>query len=171
MRTQSVLLGLAALAQAGSCGKRAAVWQPTAGTTWEIVLLSEVNIDVNNPSLVNNVQVLDFDLFTNTNNGKDKSKIDALHKIGKKVICYFSAGSYEPGRPDSNKFTAKDKGAELKGWPGEFWLDLKSANVASIMKSRIATAAKMGCDAIDPDNMDAYVRDPVKYTTFQEQIN
>lgn len=150
-----------ALACAASAG--AAVWQPKVGTTWEIVLVSPVKINTASPSLVANVEVLDFDLFTNTNDGKDKSKIDALHKIGKKVICYFSAGSYEDGRPDSNKFTAKDKGAGLIGWPGEFWLDLKSANVASIMRARIATAAKMGCDAIDPDNVDAYVRDFPEY--------
>ena len=133
------------------------VWQPEAGTSWEIVLLKSVNIDVSAPSLIGNVDVLDFDLFTNTANGTDSSKIDALHGIGKKVICYFSAGSYEDGRPDSGQFTAADKGAELIGWPGEFWLDLKSDNVAKIARNRIAIAAEMGCDAVDPDNMDAYV--------------
>ncbi|KAF7545567.1 hypothetical protein G7046_g9533 [Stylonectria norvegica] len=150
MHHNALLIGLAAGVA------KAVIWQPTAGTTWEIVLSGAVDIDVNSPSTTDNVQVLDFDLFTNTEDGTDKSKIDALHKIGKKVICYFSAGSYEPDRPDSTKFTASDKGSELVGWPGEYWLDLKSANVAAIMKNRIATAAKMGCDAIDPDNVDAY---------------
>jgi hypothetical protein len=39
----------------------------------------------------------------------------------------------------------------------EWWLDLKSANVKTIMEARIKRAAEAGCDAIDPDNIDGYV--------------
>jgi hypothetical protein len=74
----------------------------------------------------------------------------------KRVICYFSAGSYEPNRPDSADFTAADKGSELDGWPGEYWLDTTSANVRSIMSARIALASSKGCDGVDPDNIDGY---------------
>ena len=147
------------------------VWQPAAGITWDIDLPDEVNIDTSNPSLPNDVEVYDFDLFGNTGNtadpgSVDTSKIDALHSIGKKVICYFSAGSYEPGRPDSGSFTASDKGHGLDGWPGEVWLDLNSDNVANIMKNRIAVAAAAGCDAVDPDNMDGYVSCPREVTSM-----
>jgi hypothetical protein len=134
-----------------------AVWQPAVNTSWQIVLLHPIKIDKNAPSIVPDVDVYDFDLYDNTKNGTDSSTIDALHKLGKKVICYFSAGSYEPNRIDSGKFAKSDLGSDVKGWPGEKWLDLRSTNVANIMKARIQAAAKMGCDAIDPDNMDAYV--------------
>jgi len=44
----------------------------------------------------------------------------------------------------------------MEDWEGEWWLDTKSANVRAIMKTRIALAKSKGCDAIDPDNVDAY---------------
>jgi hypothetical protein len=136
------------------------VWQPAPGTSWDIQLSEELKVDLNSPTLPNNVEVIDIDLFTNTGNtftNPDDSKIKALHAANKKVICYFSAGSYEPYRPDSSRFTSADQGSGLNGWPDETWLNLKSENVANIMRDRIALAAKVGCDGIDPDNMDGYV--------------
>lgn len=157
----TLCLALGGGATAGALRPRATtsanIWQPTAGATWDILLSTPLVIDESSPSLGLDVHIVDFDLYDNTDDGTDSSKIDALHSAGKKVICYFSAGSFEPGRKDSGKFTAADKGSGLDGWPGEYWLDLTSDNVASIMRNRIAVAADMGCDAIDPDNMDAYV--------------
>lgn len=72
------------------------------------------------------------------------------------MICYFSAGSYEPYRPDSSVFLPSDLGADLDGWPDEKWLDIRSANVRSIMAARIQLAASKGCDAVDPDNVDGF---------------
>ncbi len=131
-----------------------AVWQPAVGASGQIILAGTVKISSSSPSITPSVDVYDIDLFGNTKDGTDKSTIDALHKLNKKVICYFSAGSYEPGRPDSSQFAAADKGSELDGWPGEHWLNLNSQNVRNIMAARIKLAASMGCDAIDPDNVD-----------------
>ncbi|KAH8887878.1 hypothetical protein GQ53DRAFT_749547 [Thozetella sp. PMI_491] len=133
-----------------------AVWQPAVGTSWQIILSGSLKLTSSSTSVTPNVDVFDIDLFTNTKNGVDTTVIDALHRLNKKVICYFSAGSYEPGRPDSSQFAAADKGNELDGWPGEYWLNLNSQNVRNIMAARIALAAKMGCDAVDPDNVDGY---------------
>lgn len=72
------------------------------------------------------------------------------------MICYFSAGSYEPNQPDSSQSTASGKGKELDGWPGEYWLDTKSANVRNIMSAHLELAASKGCDGVDPDNVDGY---------------
>jgi hypothetical protein len=129
------------------------------------VLLNPLKIDSANPKVSPDVDVFDIDLFDNTVNGTNSDTIQALQKLGKKVVCYFSAGSYEPNRPDSVHFATTDMGDDLDGWPGERWLNLKSDNVASIMKARIQLAAKMGCDAVDPDNMDAYVSAPVRTPT------
>ncbi|KAH8674810.1 glycoside hydrolase superfamily [Tricladium varicosporioides] len=120
-------------------------WRPTAGTTWQIVLLSP-------PTDISlNVSVYDIDLFTTST-----SMIAALHAQNRKVICYFSAGSYEANRTDSSQFKSSDKGKELSGWPGEFWLDTTSTNVRSIMSGRLDLAASKGCDGVDPDNVDGY---------------
>lgn len=50
-------------------------------------------------------------------------------------------------------------GNPLDGWPNEKWLNINSANVRSIMTKRIQLASSMGCDAVDPDNVDGYVSD------------
>jgi hypothetical protein len=78
--------------------------------------------------------------------------IAALHNLGKTVICYFSAGTYENWRPDAKQFPTADMGTTLAEWPNEKWLRLSSTGVRNIMKARISRAAKKGCDAIDPDN-------------------
>jgi len=123
-------------------------WKPVAGESWQIVLLYPVN------DTSTNVSVYDIDLFDNP-----KSTIDSLHAQNRKVICYFSAGSYEDARPDSSQFAANDKGKELDGWPGEYWLRTSSSNVRNIMKSRIQLAKSKGCDGVDPDNVDGYDND------------
>jgi hypothetical protein len=131
----------------------AGLWQPAVNVSWQIVLLDPISLPTSASSVSPDVAVYDIDMFTNS-----KDTISTLKKLGKRVICYFSAGSYEPGRPDSAKFVDSDKGSELDGWPGEFWLNLKSENVRNIMKERIQYAVSQGCDAIDPDNVDGYVR-------------
>jgi hypothetical protein len=127
-------------------------WQPAVKSTWQIALIHPLEINPSAKSTTPDVEIFDIDLFDNP-----KETFDTLHNIGKKAICYFSAGSYEPNRPDSKNFKPSDKGNELDGWPGERWLDLKSQNVRKIMRKRIELAASKGCDAIDPDNIDAYV--------------
>ncbi|KAK1753916.1 glycoside hydrolase superfamily [Echria macrotheca] len=132
-----------------------AVWQPNVGETWQIVLNEVLNIDDNDPVVEPNVDVFDIDLFLHQNT----TVVSNLQKLGKKVICYFSAGSYEPDRPDSYSFSDSDLGKELDGWPGERWLNISSPSVRDIMAARIEIASQMGCDAIDPDNVDGYQND------------
>lgn len=126
-------------------------------SAWQIVLSETLVLeddDQMSPSNTSSpgVSVYDIDMFLHQNN----SVVQALQASNITVICYFSAGSYEPDRPDSWKFTSDDKGKELDGWPGEYWLDLNSDNVRSIMTNRIEIAAQMGCNGIDPDNVDGY---------------
>jgi len=124
-------------------------WTPAVGDSWQIILLHPIDLT---KELTPDVAVYDLDLFNN-----DAENFSELQKKGKKVICYFSAGSYEDWRDDKDKFQAEDLGKELDGWPGEKWLKLSSENVRSIMAARIKIAADKGCDAIDPDNVDGYV--------------
>ena len=41
------------------------------------------------------------------------------------MICYFSAGSWERGRPDSGQFPKRVRGKRLDGFPDERWLDIR----------------------------------------------
>lgn len=124
-------------------------WTPKVNDTWQIIL--------SHPPVVSgtatpDVSIFDIDLFDTP-----AATIAQLHKLGKKVICYFSAGSYENWRPDANDFAAGDLGNNLDDWPGEKWLRLSSQNVRAIMKKRVEMAKEKGCDGLDPDNVDGYV--------------
>lgn len=89
--------------------------------------------------------------------GNNALTIQQMHLQGIKVICYFSAGSWEVFRPDAGLFAPQDLGNDLSGWPGERWLNTDSQSVRDIMTNRIRLAAERGCDAVDPDNMDGFV--------------
>lgn len=140
-------------APAGSPPINGTFWQPSSNTTWQIVLENALALSSSNASISPDVQVFDIDLFDNAD-----TVISALHGLDKKVICYFSAGSYEPNRPDSSEFQASDMGKVLSGWPGEKWLNISSPNVQRIIGARIQLASQKSCDAVDPDNVDGYVR-------------
>ncbi|ROW08376.1 hypothetical protein VMCG_03269 [Cytospora schulzeri] len=127
-------------------------------SAWQIVLSETLtDTDQMSPSNTTNpgVSVYDIDMFLHQN----LSVVQDLQKLNITVLCYFSAGSYEPDRPDSWKFKSDDKGNQLDGWRGEYWLDLTSDRVRDIMRNRIDIAAKMGCNGIDPDNVDGYDND------------
>jgi hypothetical protein len=127
-------------------------WTPSVSSTWQIILSHPPDLSSSSTSTTPNVDIFDIDLFDTP-----RETIQQLHAMGKKVLCYFSAGSYEDWRPDASEFLDEDLGKVLNGWPGEKWLDLRSQNVRRIMKQRIALAGEKKCDGIDPDNVDAYV--------------
>lgn len=125
-----------------------ALWQPAVGSTWQIVLEYSLN------STSYDASVYDIDLFDNS-----ASTIAELHSLGRKVICYFSAGSYENWRDDAKLFTKDDYKNPLDGWDGENWINTKSPNVRKLMNARMEVAKSKGCDGVDPDNIDAYDND------------
>ena len=133
-------------------------YKPGLATTWQWQLSGAINTSYD-------VDVYDIDLY----NAGDA--IATLHKQGKKVICYFSAGSSENWRPDFSKFKAADMGKNLDGWPGEKWLDIRSANVRSIMSARLDLAASKGCDGVEPDNVDGYTNNPGFPLTAAHQLD
>lgn len=126
------------------------LWRPRIGMSWQIVLRNPIDNAV--PTFTPDVQVWDIDLYEN-----EAKTIRKLQKAGKKVICYFSAGTYESYRSDKDEFDKRDLGKTLDEWPDERWIRLSSPKVRSIMSRRIAVAASKGCDAIDPDNVDGFV--------------
>jgi hypothetical protein len=145
--------------------EQSALWQPAVGTNYQMILSGIVDPSVGTVA-PSNVPIYDIDLFYT-----NKSTIDALHSQGKKVICYFSAGSSEDWRPDYNDFPASSKGPCLDGWAGERWLDTRDAGVFEVMKKRIALASQKGCDAIDPDNVDGYDNGSNFGLTQQDGVN
>ena len=154
IRGASLIAMIAILALATvSCGgddrsaSEPARWTPAADATWQWQLSAP---DDDPPNIGYDVDVYDLDLVETP-----QTTIDALHDDGRRVICYFSAGSSEVGRDDGN-FTDADQGNVLDGWPDERWVDLASANVRSIMSDRLDLAVNKGCDGVEPDNTDGY---------------
>ena len=145
--TLLVVLGSLALAPAAS-GDDPTVWQPSPGTSWQIQLQGRVDTSFD-------VAAYDVDLFDTR-----RPLIGALHADGRMVICYFSAGSYEDWRPDEGDFPEAILGDPLDDWPGERWLDVRDTDdLRRIMRKRLNLAERKGCDAVDPDNVDAYAND------------
>jgi hypothetical protein len=132
------------------------IWKPKPKTTWVWQLQNYSSMDT---SL--NVTAYDIDLFEGMED-KPNSLIKQLKNNGKKVICYFSAGTREDWRPDAHKFTEGTVIAdgEMKDWPGEAWLNIGDPDaletIKTIMQARLQSAKDAGCDAVEPDNVDGY---------------
>ena len=113
-----------------------------------------------------NVDMYDVDL-----EGIPKATIDEMHKRGIKAVCYFSAGTYEGWRGDWKNFfpfigeadypgTEKPFLGKMADWD-ERWLDVREIDLLKpIMTARLKAAKATGCDAVEPDNMDAYANLP-----------
>ena len=148
--TAVVLASTASIAAAHPyLSRRAAPAIPNT-STFDILLAGNMNGDMG--TLDENVQVMILDLEEN-----EAATIADLKTAGKTVLCYFSAGTYEPNRDASAQFQDGDLGNTMKDWPDEKWLNVESENVRKIMTARIQAAADKGCMGVDPDNVDGYV--------------
>jgi hypothetical protein len=137
--------GLTALALCAPAQARPAEWVPPPRTTWQWQL--DGTLDLSVPA-----DMYDVDLFDTP-----VSTIQELHARGTHVACYFSAGSYERGRPDSRRFSRSVLGRTLSGWPGERWLDIRRLRtLGPIMKRRLDLCRRKGFDAVEADNVDGY---------------
>jgi Glycoside-hydrolase family GH114 len=130
-----------------------------AKTTWHLDIENPVDTSVN-------ADAFDIDLFDNVTT----ATIADLHARSRKVVCYFSAGSSEAARPDFAMLPKESVGKKMVGWP-ENWLDHRHAGVRAVMASRIALAKRIGCDGIDPDNVDGYSNDSGFPLTEKDQLD
>lgn len=123
--------------------------------TWQWQLQGTIDTSLN-------VSMYDIDLFDTST-----ATIGQLKAQGKTIVCYFSAGSYEGWRPDWAQYFTFISGSsydgteppfagKMSGWD-ERWLDVRDIELLRpIMRGRIAMAVSKGCDAVEPDNVDAW---------------
>lgn len=133
-------------------------YRPKVSVTWQWQLSGEIN-----PSYP--AKLYDVDLFNTP-----LATIQALQVSGKKVICYFSAGSFGDFRQDKERFLPEELGNALVGWKDERWLDIRSSNVQAIMQARLDLASQKGCDGVEPDNMDGYANNSGFALTATDQL-
>jgi hypothetical protein len=97
--------------------------------------------------------------------------VTALHRLGKKAVCYIDVGTWENWRPDAKQFPPDVLGKPDAGWPGERWLDIRQTSILlPIMEARFAMCVRKGFDAIDPDNVDGVENDTGFPLTAKEQL-
>lgn len=140
------------------------VWRPALDTSWQWQLSGTLDLSVD-------ADMFDVDLFTTR-----AEDVATLHAKGTRAVCYMSAGTFEPYRPDSAAFPEIVKGRAVQGWPDEKWLDIRRLDVLGpIMESRLDLCKAKGFDAVEPDNVDGYSNksgfplsgdDQLKYNRF-----
>jgi len=134
------------------------VWHPEPGTTWQWQLSGPFDQSVE-------AAVYDIDVFDT-----DALVVAALHALGRRVICYVSAGTWEDWRPDADAFPPEVLGG-TNGWEGERRLDIRRLDIlAPIMSARLDLCRDKGFDGVEPDNIDGYATDSGFPLTYDDQL-
>ena len=123
-------------------------WRPAPGASWQIQFSGEIDTSLE-------VEVYFLDLFETP-----ASLVAELHAQGRRVVCYFSAGSWEDWRPDAADFPDEVIGKDYTDWPGERWLDAGALEaLVPLMSARLDLCAAKGFNGADPDNVDGAYND------------
>lgn len=133
-------------------------WRPEPGVTWAIQYSGELEVP-------EGVGVINLDMEETS-----KATIDRLHDGNAHVVCYLSAGSWEPYRIDADDFPDEVLGTSYEGFEDERWLDVRSTALRPLLEARIGRAAEKGCDAVDPDNVNGYENDTGFDLTEADQV-
>eukprot|EP00123_Amoebidium_parasiticum_P009206 comp19325_c0_seq1/m.22224 comp19325_c0_seq1/g.22224 ORF comp19325_c0_seq1/g.22224 comp19325_c0_seq1/m.22224 type:complete len:743 (-) comp19325_c0_seq1:434-2662(-) len=125
-------------------------YKPVRGVAWQWQLQGNIDRSFNVP-----LYDIDFD--------NSPAIFDKLHQDGRKVMCYFSAGSWENFRTDQALFPREFLGGSLNFGTGddfkdEAWIDLRRMDAyMGLMLDRIDQAKRRGCDGIEFDNPDGII--------------
>jgi hypothetical protein len=141
-------------------GEGEVAFAPTPGTTWQWQLQSGIDLSFD-------VDVYDVDMVE-----AGDGELAQLRAGGRQIICYFSAGTFEDFRDDSERFPVEARGLPLEEpFEDELWLDIRDPAVRAVIADRIALAARRGCDAVEPDNVDAFANDNGFGLTAADQLD
>lgn len=134
-------------------------YQPKPGISWQWQLLGDIDTS-------HDVNLYDIDLVDSP-----QSVIDEFHDRGTKVICYFSAGTWEDFRDDAADFPDEVIGRTLDDWDEEKWLDISNfEKFEDIMIKRLDLAVQKGCDGVEPDNVDGFQNNSGFDLTYEDQL-
>ncbi|EGX88093.1 endo alpha-1,4 polygalactosaminidase [Cordyceps militaris CM01] len=168
MKYSATLAALVPLAAA--VGKVPDKFKP--GARWQVEIQNPLIVPSSSTQkLVPDADIWDIDLWHADAN---RSIIPALHAHDKIVICYLNLGAVQPDECDFNTSWYKDGGKDNK-WTGpwyydanydpdspdnegnrycERYVDFTDTPIRDLMKARLKTARDLGCDGVDPDNID-----------------
>ncbi|MGH9252604.1 MAG: endo alpha-1,4 polygalactosaminidase [Acidimicrobiales bacterium] len=150
----------AALCLVGACGdgaEHAGWWRPDAVTTWQWQLQGTVNTGYD-------VDVYDVDLLESS-----PEVLDGLRAQGRRVVCYFAAGTWDTFSDDLAPPT-EAAGRPLADFPDERWLDVRHDSVRALVTDRLELAQERNCDGVEPDNVDGFANDTGFDLTASDQL-
>ncbi|MCC6793004.1 MAG: endo alpha-1,4 polygalactosaminidase [Thermomicrobiales bacterium] len=149
----------------------APVWTPPPGTTWQWQIVGAIGAledvaayDVDLTDAIprrTRVRVSGFGAAT-WPRGENAGIVARLHAAGKVAVCYLDSGAWESYEPDAHLFPRRTLG-NTTGWSGERWLDIRPrrrGRFAPIIWARFRLAARIGCDAVEPDQNNPIGNDP-----------
>lgn len=131
----------------------------TPDTSWTWQLLGDTNTKYD-------VEVYVLDMFQQL----EGDVIERLHAQNKQVICYFSAGTFEPWRPDVHLFDNVPMGGEHYAYAQEIWVDVTSPETVKVMANRMDMAVALGCDGVELDNVDGFVAETGLNITYEQEL-
>jgi hypothetical protein len=149
--------GGAGEAASGGTGATSAPF--VVGMTFQYQLQGTIDTDVD-------AELFVVDLFN-----ADRDVIEELHAQGRVVAAYVSAGTLEPGRPDSDEFPDSAVGEPLANYPSESWLDVRDPTVRRLMAARLSLARDKGFDGVVGTSMAAYATDSGFPLTAADQLD
>ena len=129
------------------------------GVTWQIQLSGKVDTSVK-------AQVFDIDLLANP-----RAVVHDLRNRGRRVLCYFSAGTNESFRSASQQYPASTRGNALADYPNEQWLDIRRiAKLRPLSERRLDLCKRKGFAGADFDNVDGYANRSGFPLTARDQL-
>ncbi|HZT95225.1 MAG TPA: endo alpha-1,4 polygalactosaminidase [Chloroflexota bacterium] len=151
--TAAASKGLPAPVICGSC------WKPPLRLEWQWQLSGKLDTSIH-------ASVYDVDMF-----GTSKTQVRALHRLGRRVICYIDAGTWENWRPDAPRFPKSVIGRPVQGWQGEWWLDVRRIRtLRPLISARVTACRQKGFDGVEFDNVDGYQNQTGFPLTGREQL-
>jgi len=133
-------------------------WVPSPGASWQWQLTGPIDTTV------------DADVFDIDGVESSAETVAALHRAGRRVVCYVDAGAAEEFRPDRGAFPGDVLG-DSGGFDGERLLDVRRLDVlAPIMAARFDVCRDKGFDGIEADLADGYTRDSGFPLTADDQL-
>ncbi|KAK4163876.1 glycoside hydrolase superfamily [Cladorrhinum sp. PSN259] len=128
------------------------------GVKWQIEIQSPLKTT---GSLVpSDAVVWDIDLYFAAKN-KDTIPYIRSQIPGAIIMCYFNAGLVQLSDCDYDSVWANSGliSTPHPDFPDERFVDVRKQQAIELIQKRITLANQIGCDAVDPDNIDTYIYD------------
>ena len=149
-------------------------WHPALNSRWQYQLqgvaayasTGGINVNISGVPFTGGAavrpSVFDIDLYVDpaiagNSTTFNTAAVNAIHADGGRAICYVSAGTFEPWRPDAPSYPDSIKGRAVSGFKDERWLDIRqTSTLFPILDARAAKCAQAGFDGVEWDNVDGF---------------